>query len=147
MARKPNWRDRLKAYGFKFFTSRWGYMGGSKDGDYVSGRRADVVISALEKDRQTLSIEVDRLRAELVRSEKAKLHLIEKVKGAAAGRKGEWYVEEWKIWKGLDPVNPRWGDLGFVCSTYEDAIGLMDYEARAFPQRIRRVVFKAREGV
>lgn len=77
---KVTWRDRLKAHGFKFFIARWGYFGVSKDGDYVSGRRADVVISALERDRQTLSIEVERLRAEMVRSEKAKLHLIAKVK-------------------------------------------------------------------
>jgi hypothetical protein len=56
---------------------------------------------------------------------------------------GYWAVEEWKVWKGPDPVNPRWADIGFACGSYDDAVGLMDYEAQAFPNRIRRVVFRA----
>lgn len=64
---KPTWRDRLKAHGFKFFMARWGYFGVSKDGDYVSGRRADVVISALEREIIGIKSERDEARAEIER--------------------------------------------------------------------------------
>lgn len=86
---KTTWRDRLKAHGFTLwaFTWRRTMVRSRVDGEWVSARRVSVVIAKLEREiidltseRDEARAEVERLRGEIVRSEKAKLHLIAKVR-------------------------------------------------------------------
>jgi hypothetical protein len=57
-----------------------------------------------------------------------------------AHEQGDWGIEEYKIWKGLDPEKPRWSSLGFACSTWTDANDLLQYMNRNRPDVIMRVV-------
>lgn len=38
-----------------------------------------------------------------------------------------WDVEEFKVWKGLDPIKPQWHGRGFACSSWAAALELAEY--------------------
>ncbi|WP_395543416.1 hypothetical protein [Neotabrizicola sp. sgz301269] len=110
---------RVERYGNGPWQALWsvpGYCATFVDGGFATAEDAKQAIEA-------------RIRAALVSP------------GDGWGGRGTYRIEEWKVWKGVDPINPRWGDCGFACSTYEDAVGLMDYVVQSFPGRIRRIVF------
>ena len=50
-----------------------------------------------------------------------------------------WDIQEWKIWKGIDPNSPTWGSRGFACSTWDSANDLMTYINGNQPKAILRV--------
>lgn len=51
----------------------------------------------------------------------------------------KWDVQEHKIWKGLDPVNPVWGNRGFACSSWDDANRLLNYILKSNKSLVLRV--------
>lgn len=57
-----------------------------------------------------------------------------------ATEQGNWDIEEFKIWKGLDAEKPRWASLGYACSRWSDANGLMEYMQNNKPDALLRVV-------
>lgn len=56
-----------------------------------------------------------------------------------------WDVEEFKIWKGIDPTRPTWASRGFACDTWENADGLLKLIEGNDPCVILRVVKRPRE--
>lgn len=45
--------------------------------------------------------------------------LIRRREGPEIGQR--WDVQEFKVWKGLDPNKPRWASRGFCCRSWADA--------------------------
>ena len=50
-----------------------------------------------------------------------------------------WDVDQFKVWKGLDPVKPQWSGLGFACASWEGANELLSYLERNCPKNLYRV--------
>tara|TARA_R110000851_G_scaffold56228_8_gene131615 strand:+ start:498 stop:998 length:501 start_codon:yes stop_codon:yes gene_type:complete len=79
------------------------------------------------------------VKAELALAENCGLLVVEigeeKIKS-----KGSWGVQEYKIWKGINPHKPCWAGLGFACSSWDDANDLLEYMHGNKPEDILRVV-------
>lgn len=41
-----------------------------------------------------------------------------------------WEVEEYKVWKGIDPEKPTWAGLNIVTDDWDNALGYVDYLSR-----------------
>lgn len=51
-----------------------------------------------------------------------------------------WQVEEYKIWKGVNPDKPVWASLNFVSRSWDDMMDLCDYLRGNNPDIILRVM-------
>lgn len=38
-----------------------------------------------------------------------------------------WQVQAWKVWQGVDPTKPQWGDINLLADNYHAAQDLVDY--------------------
>lgn len=50
-----------------------------------------------------------------------------------------WTLEEYKVWKGIDPDKPVWASRGYLSKRWEDIKELCDYLERNNPELILRV--------
>jgi hypothetical protein len=50
-----------------------------------------------------------------------------------------WDVQEFKVWKGIDPEKPVWHSRGFCCRTWADANDLLEYLQHNSPETLLRV--------
>ncbi len=58
------------------------------------------------------------------------LESVAKKAGHEAPAKTLWEVEEYKVWKGIDPEKPTWAGLNIVTDDWDNALGYVDYLTR-----------------
>lgn len=51
-----------------------------------------------------------------------------------------WRVEQYRVWKGINPDKPLWSSIGFVSQSWEDMADLCDYLQGNNPEGIYRVI-------
>ena len=61
-----------------------------------------------------------------------------------AAERGNWDIEEYRIWPGIDKDKPYWGSLQYSCSTWTDANSLLEEFQRVKPAQLFRVVHSRR---
>lgn len=51
-----------------------------------------------------------------------------------------WEIEEYKVWKGLDPIKPQWAKMNFVSDSYEDSHEILSLLEQNSPEKVFRIV-------
>jgi hypothetical protein len=56
-----------------------------------------------------------------------------------ADSREQWLLQQYKIWKGLDPEKMQWANIGIVCSEYGTAQDVIDLLEANSPERVFRI--------